>query len=293
MKKFGCILILVLCSILYSNTAFTIELGDPAPSLKISKWLKGKPVDIVKDRKNGISVITFWSTGCRHCREAMALLNEIQVTYQDSDVLVIGITDDEVEDVMEFITKQKDEIVYTIALDDNGGSDKLYMEGFGIEGVPHAFIINRDGKIAWEGNPLDDIGQVLEDVLDGRYDLQGRRMTARAKRLAYAYLYMSANIKEDDILKIIGNRIFQYGRNDADFLHWFAVMIIKAENPPDLTLAYRVIKKSHELSGGKERSILKTYAEILKKMGKNKEAAMFREKFLESKKPDTLNMNRP
>ena len=70
-------------------------------------------------------------------------------------------------------------------------------------------------------------------------------------------------------------------------------MIIIEKNMPDLTLAYKVIRQSYELSGGKDSSILNTYSRILRKMGKDKEAENFRKKALKAKKTDNPDMNRP
>ncbi len=293
MKKFGCAFILVLCIAFIGNAGFAMELGDFAPSLKISKWVKGKPVDLIKDRKKTVSILVFWSTSCPHCREAMVLLDKLQKTYKDRDVIFIGITDDDPDEVMEFITKHEGEISFTIALDDNGGSDELYMEGFDADGVPHAFIVNQDGRIAWEGHPLDEMEMVLEEIMAGEYDLQGKRMTARAKRLATVYIYMATRTREYDITGIIGDRAYQYGKKDAEFLQWFARMIITDKNKPDLALAYKVIKQAYQVSGHKKGSVLKTYSRILRKMGKDKEAEVFRRKALKAKKAENPDLNRP
>jgi hypothetical protein len=42
-------------------------------------------------------------------------------------------------------------------------------------GIPTAFIINRDGVIAWIGHPMGLKEQVLDDIVSGRQDLAKAR----------------------------------------------------------------------------------------------------------------------
>jgi hypothetical protein len=46
-----------------------------------------------------------------------------------------------------------------------------WMKAAGQEGIPTAFIINKDGKVAWIGHPME-MEKPLSAILDGTYDLQ-------------------------------------------------------------------------------------------------------------------------
>lgn len=283
MQGFRFLLVLLLVGICYIGPGYAGELGDAAPPLKVSKWIKGKPVNVAQNGKKEVYVIVFWSTGCPHCLEAMDFINDLGKTLKKHNVVFIGVTDDNPEEIEAFGDSKKNKINYRITLDDNDQTKELYMESFNIEGVPHAFIVNQEKKIAWEGHPLDGMDAALKAILDGSYDLRGKQLAARAKRLATAYVYMAALTREDDLTKEIGLRAFQYGKNDANFLSWFASIIIEDQKQPDLDLAYQIIKRSYDLSGDHNYSVLTTYAKVLQKMGKEKEADLFRQKALKLK----------
>jgi len=50
---------------------------------------------------------------------------------------------------------------YNVAFDKEG---KL-GEKFGITGIPHAFVVGKDGKIVWEGHPMQLEASKIEEVL--------------------------------------------------------------------------------------------------------------------------------
>jgi hypothetical protein len=36
------------------------------------------------------------------------------------------------------------------------GTGSRTLDDYGVTGIPHAFIIGRDGKLVWKGHPSDD-----------------------------------------------------------------------------------------------------------------------------------------
>ena len=60
------------------------------------------------------------------------------------------------------------------------------MQAAGQNGIPTAFIVNQQGKIAWIGHPMGLKEPLLEDILAGRYDLKkaADEFAANAKREA-------------------------------------------------------------------------------------------------------------
>jgi thiol-disulfide isomerase/thioredoxin len=110
--------------------------------------LKGKPV-----------IVEFWATWCPPCRKSIPHLNEINKKFKDKGLIIVGITDEDKATVEGF--QKTTPMEYSVAFDKG---NKL-GEKFGITGIPHAFIVGKDGKIAWEGHPMQMTEADIEKVL--------------------------------------------------------------------------------------------------------------------------------
>src|SRR4051794_37880273 len=66
-----------------------LRVGDPAPLLKVSKWLQGKEVKRYEPGK--VYVVEFWATWCGPCIGAMPHLSNLQTEFKDRGLTVIGV----------------------------------------------------------------------------------------------------------------------------------------------------------------------------------------------------------
>ena len=157
----------------------SLGVGDKAPALSIDKWVKGEPVN--EFTKTRIYVVEFWATWCGPCRKSIPHLTELQGRYKDK-VTVIGVSSQEpkgLSDVEPFVAKQGDKMAYTVAWDDAGKTSKAWMDAAGQMGIPTAFVVNQDARIAWIGHPMDGLDDVLDRMVTGKFDLD--KETAKAR----------------------------------------------------------------------------------------------------------------
>lgn len=153
-----------------------LKIGDAAPKLQVAKWVQGEPVKEFDPAK--AYVVEFWATWCGPCRVSIPHLNELHEKFKDKDLVVIG------QDVWErdeslvepFVKKMGEKMTYRVAMDDKSKEEQgamaiTWMKAAGQNGIPTAFVINKQGKIAWIGHPMTLKEQVLEDILADRYDL--------------------------------------------------------------------------------------------------------------------------
>ncbi|MFH1419035.1 MAG: redoxin domain-containing protein [Planctomycetota bacterium] len=144
-----------------------LTIGDKAPAIEISHWIKGDKV--TKFEKDKVYVLEFWATWCGPCVAGMPHLSELQKKYADKDVTIIGVSNEELETVTEFLARKyekegkthNDRTEYTLATDPDKSADKDYMLAANQNGIPTAFIIGKSGKIEWIGHPM-----VMDDALD-------------------------------------------------------------------------------------------------------------------------------
>ena len=166
----------VLAAVCSSHAAATLKIGDPAPKLQVGKWIQGDPVNSFETGK--VYVVEFWATWCGPCKVSIPHLNELYSKYKDKGVVVIGQDCWEEDDslVAPFVKKMGDKMTYRVALDDKSKIEKgamatTWMDAAGQNGIPTAFVINKQGKIAWIGHPMEMTEKLWDDVLADKYDL--------------------------------------------------------------------------------------------------------------------------
>jgi len=171
-----------LAVVLAGPTALALTLGDPAPPLRVKKWVSNTPVSLEK-AKGKIVVVEFWATWCGPCRHTAPHLNSLHKKYQDKDVVIVGITEEDEATVKKFLGEVA--MDYHVGLDDGGKTNDAYMKG--IPGIPHAFVIGKDGKIAWQGHPLGGMDRVIEQLVAGTFDPgRARKLAALRQKLQAA-----------------------------------------------------------------------------------------------------------
>jgi thiol-disulfide isomerase/thioredoxin len=131
------------------------NVGQQVPALKLD--YVGKKPEKVEGQP---MILEFWATWCPPCRTSIPHLNEVYKKYKDKGLVVIGVTDEDNQTVRRF--EKQVPMEYFPATDRNG---KLNKE-FGIQGIPHAMLVDKSGKIVWEGHPMSlkdaDVEKILE-----------------------------------------------------------------------------------------------------------------------------------
>lgn len=89
-------------------------------------------------------------------------LTQVAQKYAGRGVQFVGVTDEDRATVEPFVTKMGAKMDYTVAIDSTGSSQE-YMSRYHVTGIPHAFIVDRKGKIVWHGHPMD---AAFESTLD-------------------------------------------------------------------------------------------------------------------------------
>lgn len=147
-----------------------LDVGDKAPSLAKVTWMKGSAVE----PGSAITVVEFWATWCGPCRKSIPHLTELQKKY-GAKVNIVGISNEDQPTVKPFIDEMGAKMDYHVGIADvmTYGS---YMDG--IEGIPHAFVVDAAGTVVWQGHP-GTMDQVLGQVVAGTFD--GKKAAAIGK----------------------------------------------------------------------------------------------------------------
>lgn len=176
-----------------------LDIGDPAPELNVTEWVKGQPVDLAQAKGSRIVVVDFWATWCGPCVVGIPHMTELQRELGPKGVTIIGMTehdpDNTREKVKEFVQQQGDKLGYTIAFEQGDKTWKAYMDAAEEMGIPTAFVIDKQGVIAWIGHPASGLDDVLKELLEGTYDLKVAKKAREVERLMWEAVYASESDK--------------------------------------------------------------------------------------------------
>jgi thiol-disulfide isomerase/thioredoxin len=157
--------------------AENLSVGDSAPKLDVKSFVKGEPIQALEPGK--FYVVEFWATWCGPCRATIPHLTELQKKHKDVSFIGVSVWEQTPSAVKPFVEEMADKMDYRVALDavpekgdpNEGAMAKNWMKAAGQNGIPTAFIINKDGKIAWIGHPTR-MDEPLEKIVTGSWDLK-------------------------------------------------------------------------------------------------------------------------
>lgn len=140
-----------------------VKLGEVVPDFKL-KDTAGKAHQLSSYRGKPV-MIHFWSATCPFVMRYEERLQEITDDYSKHGVVVLGIdsnSDETAGQIKEVAAKRK--VNYPILIDHGN----QIADQFGAITTPHVFILDKDGKLIYEG-AVDDQGWSEDHPVKKRY----------------------------------------------------------------------------------------------------------------------------
>lgn len=196
----------------------TPKVGDKAPAIKIAKWMASPAPTLPggKDAEKHVFLVEFWATWCGPCLRSIPHLADLHKKHAKEGLIVIGVSNEETDVVTEFYTKKlparKLEMPYFVGCDDENTTSGGWMDE--IDGIPHAFLVDKTGIVVWAGNPLADTEEMddaIRQTLAGKYNLETAKKAAATRQrfnelineLQVAYQMQD----KDTVFKLLDNMI--------------------------------------------------------------------------------------
>jgi peroxiredoxin len=274
----------VLLLAVMTSAGWSLQVGDTAPELHVSQWVKGTSTTMAEARGKEIVVIEFWATWCPPCRKSIPHLTELQKKFKDKGVKIIGISSEEPGVIEPFVKGLGMAMDYTVAADDDQQTSIDYMEGVQESAIPHAFIINRDGILVWHGHPQAGLESNLEKLLSGKFDMEMAKREESAGKLLKEYQQSYMGNPAGSGSDKLAEQILDKGKDSPEVLNMLAYYMLHSDNPHDQqsTYALTAAEQSYKLSGGTDPFMTGVYAEALFASGKHTEAIALQKKALEA-----------
>lgn len=299
MKRMRGLLLAISAAVLAGSPAQAADLGDPAPELKIATWVKGDPVTLADGKGKQIRIVEFWATWCGPCRITIPHLTEMQKKYKDKGVVVIGVSVDQNQAaVAPFVKEWGKKMEYTVAIDNNHETATAYMDAYGMDGIPAAFVVDQENRIVWydyPSDPANKIEHVIDQLIEKKFDLKAAKELKAAQRkeaeeaakkmealrAAFAKYFDLVGTDGDaaEAAKF-GEQLVRENQDNAGFLNSLAWNILTDEDVAhrDRELALRAAKLANDALKGENASVLDTYARALFDTGDKGQAIMLQKK---------------
>ena len=129
-------------------------LGKKGPDLVVEKWLSSSP-----NMAGKFVMVEFWSPGNMPCLNFIPTLNHYAEEFADK-MVIIGIADEPEDNVRKVVDPN---ISYYSAFD----SQKRMETALEVKVVPYVLLMDPQGIVRWEGNPMKDGNSFSDGVITG------------------------------------------------------------------------------------------------------------------------------
>ena len=283
---FGCVALALAAALLSAARPALADtkIGDVAPKLSIDTFVKGG--EVKEFQKGKTYVVEFWATWCGPCRTSIPHLTELQKKYKDK-VVIVGVSDEDADTVKPFVDQMGDKMDYVVATDKNEATGAAYMKPFNVRGIPHAFVVNPEGKLVWHGHPMGGLDDVVAKVVAGKFDVaeakkQAEKEAAEAAAMEkigeqadeYFNLASTGDGSDSRKLKDLGSKLAEAAKDSPRASDQIARIILTHPRVKhrDTELALKLAKGAAEATEGKNANVLDTYARALHDSGNLAEA---------------------
>jgi thiol-disulfide isomerase/thioredoxin len=159
-----------------------LAVGDPAPNLVVDRWIQSAPMGGFEP--GTVYVLEFWATWCQPCQKSLPEMEALARRYAGRGLHVLGIAAAETRGPaqLERFVKEK-RLSFPIAYRADSDMYDRWVRAARGSGLPWVFVVDRNGRIAWWGQPFyEAFGGVLDAVLAGTWDPAREKVARTARR---------------------------------------------------------------------------------------------------------------
>ncbi len=123
------------------------EIGSVPPEVFATSWLNTDEPQTLAKLRGQVVMVEFWGTWCGPCVAGIPDLNKLHEEFGDEGFKLLSFTDQSKAGIAGFMRTTP--MHYTM------GTGSELDADYGVPSYPHAYLIGKDGKLIWRGNPGD------------------------------------------------------------------------------------------------------------------------------------------
>ena len=132
--------------------------GQDPPEIEAADWLALDGPETLAELRGQVVLVEFWATWCPPCRKAIPKLNNLYARYHDRGFTIRALTNENARTVQGF--QERTPMDYPVGI----GSRSAFE--YGVTGIPHAFLVGKDGRLLWQGHDTSKLASRIEGALD-------------------------------------------------------------------------------------------------------------------------------
>ncbi len=244
-------------------------IGVEAPPLTVATWLRGKPVPAFE--RGRVYLVDIWAVWCAPCVAGLPHLAQLQERYGRQGLRVIALTGPDTlhntpEAVDKLLKRKVPTVNFAVGYDEGSTQEPAFLDVFRgrsvakylslarADGIPVAFVVDRQSRIAWIG-PSTAAEPVVTSVLAGTWDSAKESVRRRNALVVQARLADLPRLlqdgKTDEVGRIARGILDGPCANDATVLWLLAGRLssVASSKPVVLDLALTAARRADELCG--------------------------------------------
>lgn len=127
------------------------EVGQMAPEFTLDD-LDGNPISL-SDLRGRVVLLEFWATTCGACRLTMPHLEMLRAEYAADGLVVVAVSIDRTGSVVREYVETNGYSEFIVAHGSESEA-RAVKARYGVSGVPHTFVIDRQGVVRHHDHPI-------------------------------------------------------------------------------------------------------------------------------------------